>query len=241
MGKILLREERERNFLQKAKEIHGDLFDYSEVVYIDAITPVIIKCNKCGNKNNQVPNNHTSHKKGCSYCKGGVKINQEEFLKRAVKLNGNLYDYSEVVYIDSLTPVIIICKEHKEFKQRPGNHLQGQKCPKCSKSYKLTPEKVFFNLNNIHKDKYDYSESIYINCSIPMIIKCNTCLKKFEQTYSIHSKGHGCSNCRNSKGEDFILNWLCKNEINYTTQYTFNECRGKKKMLPFDFYLKKFI
>ena len=48
-------------------------------------------------------------------------------------VHGNKYDYSRVVYVDSVTPVSIVCQEHGEFKQRPAMHLSGRGCPGCAR------------------------------------------------------------------------------------------------------------
>jgi hypothetical protein len=44
-------------FIKRAKEIHGDNYDYSEVKYVNTSTPVKIKCIKHGFFN-QTPNKH---------------------------------------------------------------------------------------------------------------------------------------------------------------------------------------
>jgi len=40
---------------------------------------------------------------------------KESFLKRAIETHGDRYDYSLVEYINTSTPVKIICKEHGVF------------------------------------------------------------------------------------------------------------------------------
>ena len=42
------------------------------------------------------------------------------------------YDYSQVVYVNMHTPVIIGCPIHGDFKQRPNSHMQGAGCPYCA-------------------------------------------------------------------------------------------------------------
>lgn len=54
-------------FLQKAKEIHGDKYDYSKVNYVDLNTPVCIICPKHG-EFIQKPNKHINRKQGCPKC-----------------------------------------------------------------------------------------------------------------------------------------------------------------------------
>jgi very-short-patch-repair endonuclease len=50
---------------------------------------------------------------------------------------------------------------------------------------------------------------------------------------------HGCLICKQSKGEEMIKQYCVNNNINYEPQKRFNNCRGKSKPLPFDFYLPK--
>lgn len=62
------------------------------------------------------------------------RLTQEEFIAKCVAKYGDKYDYSKVVYTNSYTPVIIICREcGLEFKQSPSNHLCGQGCSRCAK------------------------------------------------------------------------------------------------------------
>jgi len=66
-------------FIQKAKKVHGDKYDYSLVEYINNKTNVKIICNKCKKIFKQSPNNHISisNKNGCPRCKiskGEIKI-----------------------------------------------------------------------------------------------------------------------------------------------------------------------
>lgn len=56
-------------FIDKAKEIFGDLYDYSFVNYIGNKTKVKLICNTCGNEFNIRPNSHISSFQGCPICK----------------------------------------------------------------------------------------------------------------------------------------------------------------------------
>lgn len=68
-------------------------------------------------------------------------------------------------------------------------------------------------------------------------IICGNCEQEFSITFhSYKTKGHRCS-CKNpSKGEQIIREYLTKNNIQFTEQKTFDECKNKS-LLPFDFYL----
>ena len=89
----------------------------------------------------------------------------EEFIEKARQVHGNKYDYSQTEYINTRTPVKIICPEHGFFEQRPKDHLLGHGCIKCSKEkkYKESVENFFSTVKAIHKDKYDYSLAEYKN------------------------------------------------------------------------------
>ena len=56
----------------------------------------------------------------------------EEFVKCVREVYGNKYNYSKVEYINNNTKVCIICQEHGEFWQTPGNHLRKHGCQKCA-------------------------------------------------------------------------------------------------------------
>jgi len=124
-------------FIIEAKGIHGDIYDYSKVKYVNANEKVTIICNKKGHGEfEQLPCNHLSKKYGCPKC-GTIKCTEaitdtlEQFITKANKKHNNLYDYSNVKYIKSQEKVTIICKLHGPFDQIPSSHLFGTRCPKC--------------------------------------------------------------------------------------------------------------
>ena len=54
-------------FIEKSKEIHGDAYDYSKVIYGGAKTKVTIICKECGTEFYQTPTNHLKGH-GCPLC-----------------------------------------------------------------------------------------------------------------------------------------------------------------------------
>ena len=111
------------NFIEKAKAVHGDKYDYSKVEYVKAKEKVCIICQEHG-EFWQTPNNHLRGE-GCPFCYGSKKLTTEEFISKAKQIHGNKYDYSNVNYVNKYTKVCIICPEHGEFWQKPSNHLKG--------------------------------------------------------------------------------------------------------------------
>ena len=47
-----------QEFIDQAKRVHGEKFDYSEVEYINTHTPVKIRCKQCGLVFQQEPSSH---------------------------------------------------------------------------------------------------------------------------------------------------------------------------------------
>ena len=117
-------------FINKAKIVHGDKYDYSKVEYINSRTKITIIC-KVHNEFEQKPSKHLFGQ-GCPICGGLYKRTNTDFINDAIKIHGDKYDYSKVKYINSQEKVIIICKNHGEFEQKPNSHLNGQGCGKCA-------------------------------------------------------------------------------------------------------------
>lgn len=186
-------------FVTKALQIHGDKYDYSKVNYINSDTKIEIICKEHGIFQ-QSPNNHINQKNGCPNC--GIIIRSElkrksldEFIKEATDIHGNKYDYSKVEYKSANTNIIIICKEHGEFKQTPSSHINKNGCNKCSKRYNPTTIEWIQQAKLIHGDKYNYSKVEYKNARKKIIIICKE-HGEFEQTMDCHINKHtGCPRC----------------------------------------------
>jgi len=123
----------------------------------------------------------------------------EQFIIDAIKIHGYKYDYSLVKYKNNKTKVIIICKEHGEFEQRPDSHLKGKGCLKCGinnikKVLSSNTSDFIINANKIHNYKYDYSLVDYKNNRHKVKIICKE-HGIFEQTPSSHLSGQGCKKC----------------------------------------------
>lgn len=120
-----------QTFIKKAIEKHGKLYNYSEVHYERNDKKVCIICPAHG-KFWQMPSSHLSGK-GCMSCNRGECLDGKRFVRLAKKIHGDKFDYSKVKYINSKTPVTIICKKHGEFHPVPNNHISKLSgCPKCS-------------------------------------------------------------------------------------------------------------
>lgn len=231
-------------FIIKANLKHNNQYDYSICNYVDTFTKVKIICKRHGIFEQQ-PSNHLFGQ-GCPMCgeinrRKNRKSNIENFINKAHIIHNNKYDYSLVNYIDVKSLVVIICPIHGEFKQIVNSHLNGKGCPVCaiksrSDIRKKTNEDFINESLRIHNGKYDYSLVNYINARHKVKIICPS-HGIFEQKPDNHLSGNGCPFCNESKGEIKISRILDKLNINYIRQKTFEGCIGKKRKLPFDFYL----
>lgn len=66
-------------FIKKAKLIHGDKYDYKDVIYDGNKKDVTLWCNNCNNNFTVRPNNHLACMSGCIYC-----INKSEAVCRNI-------------------------------------------------------------------------------------------------------------------------------------------------------------
>jgi Zn finger protein HypA/HybF involved in hydrogenase expression len=118
-------------FIAKAKEVHGDRYDYSKTIYTTARNKVIITCKEHGDFE-QKAIMHTSQKQGCPICGGMYGKTTEEFIRDAKKVHGDKYSYFKTKYIGALDKVTITCPKHGDFQQQASNHLCKSGCPSCS-------------------------------------------------------------------------------------------------------------
>lgn len=116
-------------FIERAKIVHGDKYDYSLTIYNGAFKFIILICKDHGKFTQSAKNHLDGH--GCAKCSNNVRFTNDEFIKKAIEIHGNKYDYSLVNYINNSTLVKIICKEHGIFEQRPADHLYNQGCSGC--------------------------------------------------------------------------------------------------------------
>jgi hypothetical protein len=181
------------SFIEKARAVHGDRYDYSQADYESAHTQVTIICPDHG-PFMQSPSNHFSGK-GCLKC-GKLEASEarrkttEQFVVKANAIHGDRYDYSLVT---------IICCEHGLFEQTPNEHLFGSGCAKCgvlarAKARTKSTEEFIASAKAVHGDRYDYSLVEYLGAQEKVTIICSE-HGPFEQTPNGHVGGKGCYEC----------------------------------------------
>jgi len=143
------------NFIIKAKEKHGDNFDYRETVYEQP--KISIKCITHGYFKQTMQHHLKSPTGGCMECGNlsrkkslpDTTISNSEFINICSKLHNYFYDYSLVHYKGRDSFIHIICPKHGIFTQKASDHRSGCGCKHCATSNKSKMEQKWLNHHNI--------------------------------------------------------------------------------------------
>lgn len=201
--------DRPQKFIEQAKTLHGDKYDYSKVEYVNTRTPVEIICRTHGSFTKR-PNDHLTKKSGCPACGRTHYMTLEIFLDRVKKIYGDLYDCSSVSeYLGYETKHQLICKQHGPFLQTPKSLLIAkQGCQQCgvekikqhSKNRRFSQKQFVERAQAIHSDKYDYSKTVYESSGKKIEIICKQ-HGSFFQTPNAHigKQKQGCPKCGNKR------------------------------------------
>lgn len=194
------------DFICKASGIHSNRYTYSNSIYINKSTPILITCSTHGDFS-ILPSSHLHNVKpsGCPRCNGKL-ITTEDFIIRAIAIHKGYYDYSKVVYVDAKTDVDIICSKHGPFRQKPYDHLRLRKCgrkpsgckecgfEKIAAKNKDSLSSFVDKADLVHGGVYDYTNSVYVDSRSKVLILCKI-HGEFLQSASHHISGSGCPSC----------------------------------------------
>ena len=102
----------------------------------------------------------------------------DKFIRKAIAVHADKYDYSRVKYKNSKSKVEIVCPKHGPFWQVPSSHLVGSNCRACSyiergKAQRLDKNEFVDLADAVHHGKYDYSLVDYLTSKKKVEIGCN--------------------------------------------------------------------
>ena len=201
------------NYWKEVKGILGDNyenFDFSDSVFTGCTKPIRYFCK---NHNKWVEKKEArellNNSYGCGICvtekrkKTKIEKSKKNFFEEGPKIHNNFFTYGNVVYIDTITPVLITCPIHGDFLQKPIKHITGkQGCNKCGEKRTADGQRMGkdeFIRRSIEKhghEHYGYHlVDNYINCDTNVEIFCNVCKKSFQQTPYNHIHRSGCTDC----------------------------------------------
>ena len=224
--KCVGRNKTNEEFINEAKKIHDNRYDYSLVNYKLSTNKFKIICNLHG-EFEQTPNNHLNGN-GCPKCKGLIISDKktkttDEFINEAKIIHGDKYDYSLVNYIGCKNYIEIKCNEHGVFEQWPDSHLQGNGCPKCGLSYDKSENEVKEFIKSVNPNIIENSRKIISPLELDIYIPSHKLAIEYNGLYW-HSELHKPSNYHLNKTElcekqgiqlihIFEDEWLIKKDI----------------------------
>ena len=197
-------------FIEKAKLVHSDKYDYSKVKYIKNKQEVEIICSIHG----EFLQKPSSHKQGhnCPKCASiaryeKTRYSKQELIEKFNKIHNNKFSYILDHYENTNQVIDIICPKHGIFPQRVDSHLSGAQCYKCSIENKIKPcDEHLIDFNTVHGNLYTYSE-FYDDGTVDIV-----CPKHgfFNRSINNHKNGQRCPKCLNivSKPEIIIQEFV---------------------------------
>lgn len=144
---------KKNDFIERAKTVYGDTYDYSLVKYKGAAIKVAISCPKHG-LFYQTPSQHLIGN-GCPLC-NYKRMTREEFLELVHNKYGDKYDYSKCSFTHETKKadlITITCKVHGDFQRRVIEFINGRECPKCAKEIKRNPNASLTDKNELKEPK----------------------------------------------------------------------------------------
>jgi hypothetical protein len=217
-------------FIKKSKLIHGDKYDYSLVNYKNMYTKVDLICKMHGIFKS-IPKEHIYKKCGCSLCNLGYlknnNISNVDFIEKAKLIHGDKYDYSKTEYKNSRSKVIITCKKHGNFTQKPESHLRGRGCPNCKQSHgEQEIEKYLITTNILFEKQY-----IFNNCKNILVLHFDFYIPKYNCCIEYDGIQHfkpikyfgGIISFKETVTHDKIKNEYCKNNNIHLIRISYKE------------------
>lgn len=201
------------SFIEKSLWQHGYVYDYSLAEYTGSQGKVTIICREHGSYTQRAAD-HSNKAAGCPQCKNEstgnrCRVSRHAFIEFSKEIHGDFYDYSGVDYINSRTPVKIICPLHGDFMKMPTLHTnRSSGCYECHIESLIKPQEVKVNhfdkfdtayfisrASEVHENFYLYDGVNYKNNSTNVLITCPV-HGDFKQKPSVHLNGSGCTECR---------------------------------------------
>lgn len=158
-------------FINRAISIHGKLYDYSKVNYVNSHTKVLIIDPDYG-EFWQTPYAHLNGQnhpiRGKKMASAKRKKTFTDFLKEAQEKHNSFYDYSKAKYVDNGTKILIIDPEYGEFWQTPYEHLRSTHSHPSRKAKEhvdhIIPISILFSRNDIkcYKESWINDRPLFI-------------------------------------------------------------------------------
>lgn len=216
--------------------------------YKNIDSKLLFKC-KCGNEFETTFDKFKSrNKRQCNICSRNNVANRKklpyEEVKKFIEIDSNSgCELLSKEYNNAHEKLKIRCKCRNVFETK-FNHFKSsfqRQCPTCGIEKVVSAKRLDINyIKEYIEEKGCTLLSEYKNSNTFIKIRCR-CGNEFKTLFSMFRDYdvQSCKICREkeystSKGEVKIEKWLLKHNINYISQYSFEDCKHEKK-LKFDF------
>ena len=221
------------------KNKHGDLYDYSRVIYKGFDVKVEILCKEHGIFR-QTPHDHLAGK-GCWECGVIKRANtqrktKEVFITEMETLYPNQYDLSDFEYKGAHHLIKLLCKKCNTYSlKKPNSFLLGRGCKTCHhKNIGFTYEEFKKELNHETKEDYEFFKDTYKSISQKMKVIHKKCGHTYYQSPSnVLHNNQGCPICKHGgfnvskKGLLYYLEVTHNNEKFYKIGITNNTIKDR--------------
>lgn len=201
----------------------------------------------CGNSNHKPYDIRFGNFKNGQRCRkctdeeNSIKFSLDyEYVKNYIETFGHELLSNE--YKNYHEEIEILCPIHGIYKTTfQLFKMSKYKCYKCANEHRGEYNKLTYEYINNYIESFGYKlfTAEYINAKQQLLVQCPCGHKPYNVSFDRFQRGDRCPYCNQSKGEDRIEEVLRYNNINYLTQYRFENCKLYKP-LPFDFYLPQY-
>ena len=221
------------SWISKAKDIHGDKFDYSLTKYINATTKLDIICPIHGLQT-MLPHHHINGY-GCGKCgkeqinrSSGKQFSTESFIEKIKKFELNL-SFEKTIYKNKRSSVIVTCPIHGDYETKAEILLKGCGCPKCKSSKgesKIREVLDIFNIKYLEQASFKECRAannrrLLFDFYIPSI---NTCIEfDGKQHFEPVEYWGGQEGLERRKRSDEIKNKFCTDNNINLIRISYNE------------------
>lgn len=201
--------------------------------YINSETRIQLKHNICNYEYKVSPLHFIHNNSRCPKCARVMKSNTEIFKRQIFEIVNDEYSVLEE-YKGNKRKILMkhnVCGY--EWKVKPNNFLGGTRCPECFGGVIKLPEQFNKEFLDLAGNEYTLLDN-YINTKTKLKVKHNLCNNEYLVAPCDFLSGRRCPICSESKGEQKIRHWMEDKELNFKSQYSFDDLKDIG-LLRFDF------
>ena len=230
-------------FVKRVWHLVGDEYSvHSE--YVNSARKVTFK-HVCGNNFSMSPNNFCILGQRCPSCATSLRNlkltkTHDEIVRGIKEIHGDEYTVLEIYKHNKIPFLVRHEKCGNVYKAWSYGILSGDGCKKCSdknNGLKRRKTQKQFEDEVLLKTKGEYVVvGQYIKDYIHVEVRHTICNQIYSTSPTNLLQGYGCPYCRESKGEKAVRSILNKKQLNFESQYTYEDLLGRNgHPLRFDF------